>query len=215
MLEFLRGWIINIVTISIVLILFEIIIPTSKLKKILNLVSGFVLLIAVINPFLTLKNGDFKLSDQLLTDSFYIDKKEIEAGSKVFEEKQIKQISEVYKRKLVARIEEETNKIEGVSGSKVSVEINEDYETEKFGELNKVYIELKKGEKQTDSISVNPVVSVKRVNIKASDKKDTNVEQKPKEIDSETKKLTELVKQNLVKSLEIHEDNIVVTIRND
>lgn len=212
MLEFLRGWIINIVTISIVLILFEIIIPNSKIKKILNLVSGFVLLIAVINPFLTLKNGDFKLSDQLLTDSFYIDKKEIEAGSKVFEEKQIKQISEVYKRKLVARIEEETNKIEGVSGSKVSVEINEDYETEKFGELNKVYIELKKGEKQTDSISVNPVVSVKRVNIKASDKKDTNVEQKPKEIDSETKKLTELVKQNLVKSLEIHEDNIVVTV---
>lgn len=214
MLEFLRGWIINIVTISIVLILFEIIIPNSKIKKILNLISGFVLLIAVINPFLTLRNQEFKLSDQLLIDSFYIDKKEIEAGSKVFEEKQIKQISEVYKRKLVARIEEETNKIKGVSGSKVSVEINEDYETEKFGELNKVYIELKKGEKQTDSISVNPVVSVKRVNINPLDKKDTNVEQKPKEIDSETKKLTELVKQNLVKSLEIHEDNIVVTIRN-
>lgn len=59
MLEFLRSWIINIVTISLILILFEIIVPSGKIKKIITLVSGFVLLIAVVNPFLQLKKQQF------------------------------------------------------------------------------------------------------------------------------------------------------------
>lgn len=218
MLEFLRSWVINIVTISIILILFEIIIPTGKIKKIINLVSGFILLIAVINPFITLRNQGFDLSENTLADSFYIDKKEVETSSKVLKETQMKQISSVYKKKLISKIQEETNNLEGVSESVVAVEINEDYSSDKYGEINKVFVELKKGKKQYESEKVKPVISIKKVEIKAEIKGQTDKSNNTKTlklIDPEDKRLTELVKQSLNKTLEIHKDSIVVAVLNE
>lgn len=210
MLEFLRSWIINIVTISIVLILFEIIIPTGKVKKIVNLVSGFILIIAVINPFLALKNKDFDLGESVIADSFYIDKKEVEAGSKLLQDTQMKQISDVYKKKLVSKIEEELKGLKGVSDVKAQVEINQDYNSEKFGEITMVTVEVKKGAKQKEDTEIEPVASVKKVDITAPKKADT-----PKSgeaVGAEDKKLMEQVKENLNKTLEINKDSIRVTI---
>jgi len=214
MIEFLRGWIINIVTISIILILFEIIIPSGKIKKIINLVSGFIILIVVINPFLAIKNQGFDLSENALADSFYIDKKEVENSSKVLKDTQMKQITTVYKKKLITKIQEETNNLEGVEASKVDVDINEDSTSDKFGEINKVYVELKKGKKQNESMEIDPVISVKKVDITAPTSKNKNIKSL-KMMDEQSKKLSELVKQNLNKTLEIQKDNIVVTVLED
>ena len=211
MLEFLRSWIINIVTISIMLILFEIIIPTGKIKKIINLVSGFILLIAVINPFITLKNQGYDLSKNVLADSFYIDKKEVENSSKLLEDTQMKQITTVYKKKLITKIQDETNNIEGVETSFVNVDINEDYSSDKFGDINKVYVELKKGEKRSGSTEIEPIATVKKVNISAQTAKNKNIKSL-KLMDEQSRRLTELVKENLNKTLEIQKDSIVVTI---
>lgn len=216
MLEFLRSWIVNIVTISIILILFEIIVPSGKIKKIITLVSGFVLLIAVVNPFLSLKNRGFELSETAMSDSFYIDKKEVETSSKLLEETQMKQISSVYKKKLAARIEEETRKIEGVTEANAIVEINEDFKSDRFGEITKVTVEMKKGKDVKGVASIEPVVSVEKIDITAPFKnknaKEKDSKEKLKIVDPEDKRLTELVKQTLNKSLEISRDSIEVTI---
>ncbi len=208
MLEFLRSWIINIVTISIILILFEILIPTGKIKKVINLVSGFVLIVAVINPFLALKNKDFSLGDSAFEDSYYMDKKEVEASSKLLQNTQMKQISEVYKKKLTSRIEEELGKMEGVSGAKAEVEINEDYSSEKFGEVTRVTVELKRGEKQNESDKVKPVISIKKIDISALREK----KEESEDLDTQDRKLAEQVRENLNKTLEIDKENIHVTV---
>lgn len=237
MLEFLRHWIINIVTISIILILFEIVVPSGKIKKIITLVSGFILLIAVVSPLIKLKDKSFDLNEAMLSDSYYIDRKEVETGSRLLEETQARQISEVYKRKLTARIEEETNKLEGVTGSRAQVVVNEDFNSEKFGEISKISVEIKKAKSKAGASKIAPVATVERVDIKAkwgekeekdkggsADKgkytdKDSN-KNNDKDTDKanlqfadpEDKRLTELVKQNLNKSLEISKDNIEVTV---
>lgn len=211
MIEFLKNWIVNIVTVSIVLILFEIIIPAGKIKKLINLVSGFILIIAVINPFITLRNKDFKLSESTVSDSFYIDKKEVENSKKVLEDKQMLQIASVYKSKLAAKIQDELEKLDGIEVSRIDVNINQDYNSEKFGEINKVYLELKKGKKQSKSDEIQPVATVKKIDI--SEQAAGNRSTKPlKQTDEQSKKLTELVKQNLNKTLEIQKDNIIVTV---
>lgn len=232
MLEFLRHWIINIVTISIILILFEIVVPSGKIKKIITLVSGFILLIAVVSPLIKLKDKSFDLNEAMLSDSYYIDRKEVETGSRLLEETQARQISEVYKRKLAARIEEETNKLEGVTGSRAQVVVNEDYNSEKFGEISKISVEIKKAKSKAGASKIEPVATVERVDIKAKwgekEEKDKEGEDKGRSTDKgkytdkdrgnlqfadpEDKRLTELVKQNLNKSLEISKDNIEVTI---
>lgn len=225
MLDFLKDWIINIVTISLILILFEMIIPTGKTKKIINLISGFILLIVIINPFIALKNQNYNLSETTISDSFYIDKKEIENSSKFLKENQIKQITSVYKKKLIAKIQKETENLEGVEISKADVEINEDYKSDNFGEVKKVYIELKKKELQTekdlqggqeiqhikeDSINVKPVIAIKKVDVLSENKKDKT--KSSKEISAKTNKLAELVKENINRTLEIPKDCIVVTV---
>lgn len=217
MIEFLRGWIINIVTISIMLILFEIIVPSGKVKKIISLVAGFVLLIAVINPFLTLKNKNFDLGEAAISDSAYIDKKEIENSSKVLEETQMKQISVIYKKKLINRIEEETCKIQGITEAKAQVEINEDYSSEKYGEITKITVNVKKGEKQNDNNKVTPVVSIEKVEVNSTSKinsaSDSNTDTKTlKAADPEAARIAELIKKNLNKTLEVSQDSIVVTV---
>lgn len=211
MLDFLRSWIVNIVSIAIILILFEIIVPSGKIKKIINLVSGFIILIVVINPFLTLKNQDFELSDNILADSFYIDKKEVENSSKALKDTQMQQITTVYKNKLITKIQEEINKIESVESSKVDVDINEDYSSDNFGEINKVIVELKKGKKMNNNLGIEPVSPVEKVDIKVPTNKNKSTKSL-KMMDEQSKRLTELVKQNLNKNLEIHKDNIVVTV---
>ncbi len=225
MLDFLKDWIINIVTISLILILFEMIIPTGKIKKIINLVSGFILLIVIINPFIELKNQNYRLSETTISDSFYIDKKEVENSSKFLKENQIKQITSVYKKKLIAKIQKETENLEGVEISKADVEINEDYKSDNFGEIKKVYIELKKKELQTkkdlqdsqeiqhikeDSVNVKPVISIKNVDVLTETKKDKT--KSSKQIAGKTNELAELVKENINRTLEIPKDCIVVTV---
>ncbi len=215
MLLFLRDWIINIVTITVILILFEIIIPTGKIKKIINLVSGFILLIVIINPFIALRNQNYLLSENIISDSFYIDKKELENSSKLINDTQMKQIASIYKKKLINKIQAETENLEGVETLKVDVEINEDYSCDNFGEINKVYLELRKvkksdkEEKQTDNIKIKPVAAVKVDIISQSENKKTTAS---KQINESNSKLCEQVKENLNKTLEITKDSIIVTL---
>ena len=215
MLMFLKDWIINIVTITVILILFEIIIPTGKIKKIINLVSGFILLIVIINPFIALRNQNYTLREDVISDSFYIDKKELENSSKLLNDTQMKQIGSVYKKKLINKIQAETKEIEGVVTLKVDVEINEDYTSDNFGEVNKVYLEMQKNkeqddeEKQADSIKIKPVAAVKVDIVSQAEKAKTTAS---KQINESGSKLAEIVKENLNKTLEINKDLIIVTI---
>ena len=212
MQSFLNNWIINIVTVSLILILFEMIMPNGKTKKIINLVAGFILLIAVINPFIALKNKGINLGEIALKDSSYIDKKEIEASSKVLDQKQMKQISEVYKKKLVEKIREQASKTEGVSDCIVNVEINEDTTSENYGEIKKVFVELKKGKSQsTQTSKVSPVASVKKVEISTDNTKEATIKQS-KLPDTAAQKLADTVKQSINKSFEIQKENIFVTV---
>ncbi|WP_024831206.1 stage III sporulation protein AF [Ruminiclostridium josui] len=213
MLEFLKSWIINIVTITIILILFEIIMPSGKIKKVISLIAGFILLIAVINPFLALKNKNFDLGQNVISDSMYIDKNELEASSKLLKDKQMKQVSQVYKEKVINSIQEQALKVDGVSQAKADIEINEDYSSDKFGEITRVNLQVKRGKKKSDSVKIISVMPVEKVDISLpfiKGKKNNKTVEAP--VDEESKKITEQLRQTINKSFEIKKDNIIVTV---
>ena len=212
MLEFLRSWIINIVTITIILVLFEIIMPSGKIKKIISLIAGFILLIAVINPILTLKNKNFDLGQNVISDSMYIDKNELEASSKLLKDKQMKQVSQVYKEKVINSIQEQALKVDGVSQATADIEINEDYSSNKFGEITRVNLQIKRGKKQSDSVKINSVMPVKKINISLPFVRGKNDKTPEAPADDESKKITEQLKQTINKSFEIKKDSIIVTV---
>ena len=204
MLSFLSSWVINIVTVSIIIVLFEMLMPNSKTKKIINLVTGFILIIAIINPFLSLKTSNVNIADLALQESGYLDKKEIENSSKYMDKTQMSQITEVYKKKVCENISGQLDKMDGIAQATVSVDIDENMESQSFGEVQKVYITIKKGVKSKDNKAIKPVIVVNKVDI--SIKK----ESKKTVVDFGEQKLQDSVKENINKTFQIDTKNIFV-----
>lgn len=163
MIGFIKDWIINIIALVLFIILLEIIIPSGKTRKYVNLVTGFILIIAIINPFIKLLKGGISLEAFQLAGSSEVQRLEIEKNSKLYKKEQMKQITEVYRQKVIKQLERSAEETEGVAEAEADVIINEDYASENFGEIKRAYINIvpkAEGEK------TKPVDSIKKIKVK-------------------------------------------------
>jgi stage III sporulation protein AF len=204
MIDFLRGWVINIVTLVTFIILLEILVPSGKIKKFVNLVSGFILVIAIINPFLGVMKKGIDLKEFQITSNNIIDKKEIEESSKILKDDQMKQITEVYRKKIIAQAEEAVKQIKNISNVKADVIINEDYNSKEFGAIKRICLELEVNQKDN---KIKPVSKINKIQIGKNDTENTP----KKEIDSA---LESNVQDKISKLLDVDKENIVISLMN-
>lgn len=141
MLEFIKSWSVNIVVLVMFIVISEMLLPKGRMKKYANLVTGTILVIAVIEPVTGLFGKPFDFSHSQAAASGRIDKKEIEAASLLLEEEQIKQTIRLYRDRLIEQIEYQAQEVEGVKDVKADVIINEDFNSPSFGEIKRIYIE--------------------------------------------------------------------------
>jgi stage III sporulation protein AF len=214
MIEFIKNWVVNTITVVMLVILIEMLIPSGKMKKMVNLVSGFILVIALINPVLKVLGKEIVLREMQMADSNYIDKKEIMANSGVLDENQIKQITNLYRDKIIDQLESITKEVKGIEDARADVIINEDYTSDRFGEVKMVYLYIKT-EKRNDG--VKPVLSVKKIEIGNGNSTDDN--SKDEDSKDETlseKQLDKKSKQELEERIErllyIQKENIVISL---
>lgn len=205
MIDFLKNWVLNIVTLAIFIMLIEMLIPSGKVKKIVNLVTGFILVIGLINPLLQVVGKGIDLTEFQMAGSNYIDKKEMMLNSDVLEEKQIKQITNVYREKIIAQLESITQGIEGISDAMADVIINEDYTSDRFGEVKKVYLYL---ELEDESYGIQPVLSVKKVEIGSEESEDIE-EPYEKQLDE---KLRLKLEDKIERLLNVQKEDIVISL---
>ncbi|MCX7747497.1 MAG: stage III sporulation protein AF [Clostridia bacterium] len=207
MIEFLKGWVLNIVTVVMLVVLLEILIPSGKFKKYINLVTGFILIITIINPFLSFFRNKTELKELQFVTSSKLERETIEQNSKVLKQKQMKQITAVYKSKIINQIEESVKEASGYKGAEAEVEINEDYTSKNFGEVKKVYLKLTP--KDTKN-AVKQVVKVEKIEVgkkKATGSSSNETDRKiPKEVKD---KVTDSVNQ----LLGVKKDNIIITLK--
>lgn len=208
MIEFLKDWCLNIVSLVIFIVLLEMLLPSGRMKKMINLVSGLILVIALINPVLGLLQKGIDLEEYQMTNSNFIDKKEIMANSQVLKEEQTRQITNVYRNKIIGQIEDLVKDIKGVLAVKADVIINDDYSDEKFGEVKKVYLELKLGEAEEDIKRIKSVKNIDKVTV-GKVKKQESGEVSSKKIDNELKKQIE---NKLEKLLNMQKENLVISL---
>lgn len=206
MIEFLKNWVLNIITLAILIVMLEIIMPSGKMKKFINLFSGFILIIAIINPVLGLFKNGINLNDFHISSGNFMARKEIEQKGKLLEEKQMKQITEAYRKKVIKQIEDSTREIDGIIDVKADLIINEDYKSQDFGEIRRVYLVLQTGNKDG---SISAVAPIKKVKIKSSEDLNENVREK--EVNSGIRKEIE----NRMNKLGIHQDNIVISLQEE
>ncbi|MFZ5985783.1 MAG: stage III sporulation protein AF [Bacillota bacterium] len=206
MIEFLKNWVLNIVTLTVFIMLIEILVPSGKMKRVVNLVTGLILVIALINPVLGLFSKGINLNEFQITDSNYIDKREIMINSEILKENQIKQITNVYRKKVINQLESITKEVKGVGDVNADVIINEDYTSENFGEVKKVYLTL---DLYDGTKGIKPVLSVKKVQIGNSEAKD-DLEHSVKQLD---KKIKNQLEDKIERLLNVQKENIVISLK--
>ncbi|HHV28600.1 stage III sporulation protein AF [Acetivibrio mesophilus] len=208
MIDFLKNWVLNVVTLVVFIMLIEMLIPSGKTKKIVNLVTGFILVIGLINPLLKLVGSGIALGEFQMAGSNYIDKKEVMINSEVLEEKQIRQITNVYREKIIAQLKSITQNIEGIKDAKADIIINEDYTSERFGEVKKVYLYLSL---EDEDEGIKRVLSVKKVEIDLGQSEDIE-QQHEKQLDE---KIRFELEDKVARLLNVQKEDIVISLEED
>ena len=203
MIEFIKSWVLNIVMLAIFIVLLEILVPSGKIKKFVNLISGFILIIAIINPVLGLINKDINIDTFFTADSNFIDRTQIEKDSKILNDEQMKQISELYRQKLIKQLEDSSKEVEGVSDASADIIINEDYNSSNFGDIKRAYISLKMDNRENNT--VKPIIKIGEVQIGA-EKKPVN---QGKKVDSAIRKKVE---DKIYSQLGLQKDKLVIQL---
>ncbi|MFZ7120626.1 MAG: stage III sporulation protein AF [Eubacteriaceae bacterium] len=140
-MEFFSSWIKNIVFITVTISLVNLIIP-EKLGKYVKVLSGFLVMLVILKPFINISNADTYLNDLYLKHSLIMDEKVVQ--NNVIDENEVsvvqnKMTVSIYKEKLITNIKKELEEILG-KNIDVNLEINEDLSKEEFGTLKKAYI---------------------------------------------------------------------------
>lgn len=161
MINFFRQWTVTIVTLVVLLTFLEIILPKSDLKKYINITSGFLLIIIILNPFIKLVNSDINIEKEVFKNiilnsesDFYITE-----DYKNFQENQT---IELYENKIKRHIKKtiEDNFIYKVIEINIDIDIERE-EQKKIGNIKKVYLVLSQKNTIEDNKNTNDKYSIK------------------------------------------------------
>ncbi|NLH95739.1 MAG: stage III sporulation protein AF [Clostridiaceae bacterium] len=142
MIGFIKSWTVNIVVLVLFIVITEMLLPRGKVRKYANLVTGTILVIAIIEPVTGLFGRAFDFSFSQAATAGAIDKKEIEKAGRMLEQEHVKQTIRLYRSRMIEQIEQQAMEVEGVEAAKADVIVNEDRNSTGFGEIKRVYIEV-------------------------------------------------------------------------
>lgn len=134
MIEFVKNWITNIVVVIFFIAFIEILLPSSNMKKYINMILGLLIIIVLINPIIKLMSSDINIDREVFYNLQSYNTFKIEGESK-YVENQNQQITEVYKKKIENEISDFLRTDVDYSVLDVNVSINEDIEAEDFGKI--------------------------------------------------------------------------------
>ena len=158
MLDFIKEWTIIIVITVLIASLLEILSPEGPVKKITGLLAGLITVVAIINPLLSIAGNPEKLKELLngsndLLNSYETSyKAEKKSDNHEFE---VKSLVLAYKTKIKNELVKELNKQENIKYVVVEAVINENYQSNDFGRVERIMVELEKDSRPYDEEGEN------------------------------------------------------------
>ncbi len=174
MIDFLKDWVTNIIILVVLISFLEIILPSSSMKRYINMIIGLLIIIVLINPFIKLITNDINIEREVLFN--ILESNEMSnINQDNFSQLQDSQVIEVYKdsirKEMINLISSKTKyKIKSLS-----VDIIEDKENEYFGEIQAVKLIIDNTNSNGDKNNkiIVKVDDVKQVSIKSNDELNT------------------------------------------
>lgn len=163
----LKKWIYTIVVIIVFVTFIEMLMPNSSMKKYSKLILGVLVMTIILQPLFSLVNKNFSLSADSLKFENQLNSSYIKEQSTSYSEKQNIEITKQYKQNIEKQIGQYVKKEIGEKDIEVTVQIIEDMESEDYGEIKKIYLNIKGG--------INKVKTVDKVIIGDSEEPGTKI----------------------------------------
>lgn len=159
--NFINKWLKDIVILFIFISIVELISPKGSMKKYINMVFGFLIIIVIINPFIKLVSGSYNFDRNLYNHQVINMEYNIEEDPDLLQT-QKEQIKELYVGKVKKELIDLINKHSLYKVEDINLVLNE--KKEEFGELVEVEIFLGDYDKNTGSKTIE-VEAIKKVDI--------------------------------------------------
>jgi len=179
MIEFLRDWTINIVIMVVFVSFLQIILPSSNMKRYLNMIIGLLIIIVLINPFIKFISKDIDIEREVFTN-LSRSNSDRTYESNEYSKLQNEQIVGIYKDKLKREIYEIVESKSEYQVLNLSIDILEDIDSEDFGSITR--IEILMGEMAEERKEESENIKVEDVKPVSIDIKDTSVATKGNKI---------------------------------
>lgn len=142
----------------------EMMLPNNNFKKYINLVLGFITIIAILNP---LKNFLFKTETvdfKVFSMSSQIENNSLLSQKDIYENNQKNLIISTYKQQLKEQITKLVSEKENLNIEDIYIEVNEDFESDKFSQIKQIKLYAQNEVTNTDytdkQINIAPVEKV-------------------------------------------------------
>ncbi len=179
MIDFLKSWVTNIVILVVLISFLEIILPSSNMKRYINMIIGLLVILVLINPFIALITNDMSIEKEVFSN--ILEANEMSRSNKEnFSDVQDNQVIELYKDSLRKEMLDLINSKTKYMIANISIGIVENREDERFGEIEEVSLIVDNSPQDTGSngnknINIK-VDNVKEVSVKVN--KDSNTKNK-------------------------------------
>lgn len=198
--NFLTLWVKDIVIVFVLISIIEIIIPNGNMKKYIDMVIGFLIIIVIISPFIKLIHQNFNMDKRILQTTQEQVKLDYNNKLGITQEEQMETI---YLEKLEGEIIDLIDENNDYEVESLDISIYKD--EERYGNIKGIQINLKeteeKEEKNMDGIIID---NIKNVSI--GDKKQSNTSMIELEDDA--------IRDILSSKYEIPKGNIKVFLNN-
>jgi len=199
------DWVRNIVIFLILNTIIMNLLGNSSYKKYVSIVSGMILLLIVVSPFLKLLNMDEILDYYLNTNIFQSDMSNFQSELRLMEDKQKDVVFAGFKDNIREQVAEFLE-ADGLYLYELDVVFNQSIDSNSFGEIES--LEIKAGYIEDEGLPVN-IIHIDKINISNSIK-DKNIFENnlfsPEEIQ---------IKKRLSDFYKMKQDNINISIQGD
>lgn len=205
MIEIIKDWIINIVTVIIIISFLEILMPDSKMKKYINLILGFIVMLVILGPIIDALDNDGALEQDVFMISSELNKNEYAFMNSNIENRQTEQLAALYKERIkkdiVYRVESKYN----VKVTEVHIQI-EDSSQDEIGEIKKLQLAVidNSDELKEDTI---PIVKIDVSNNDMDETNLNNADIKQEEINIALRKK---IKEDISNIYNLNEKNVEI-----
>ncbi|MDI6602124.1 MAG: stage III sporulation protein AF [Thermoanaerobacteraceae bacterium] len=146
-MQIIRDWIINIFVVMIFITILDAIIPSSNFKKYIDVVTGLVVIIAILSPVINLIKGEDFIQKEVLSSTIGLKSEEIVNDNAYLKVQQDVFINQ-YKKNMEENIRQWISKKYNADVKRVSIDFNSDInDTEHFGYIKKVEVYIGSAEK--------------------------------------------------------------------